>query len=586
MKPTEEQQSILDCQGRVVKINARAGTGKTTTLQMLAQAHPDLKILYLVFNRRAREEASAAFPDHVEVRTVHSLAYADDWVRWKDQVGPFSIADLLPAFKGKKDVQQLATLNHDFLAFFMNSPFPRVEEAMEAFHGEHLTAVTEELKRLFERNQDRILQSSRDLLTAWYRQERSCPHDFYLKLFHRKGLFYEKLNSFDMILVDEAHDLSPIMLDALENCKRRIVIVGDTHQQIYSFRYAVDAMKHLGCDQTRELTLSFRFGSKIAEAASLLIRESKGHKGFTIRGNPGKSSHITFRSELPDPKPGERCAILSRTNLALFEKALALRSSGKAFSLEGHLHAILGKILDVHWLAKEQRDKIRDPFLQSFKNVETLETYAKELDDFQLGSMVKVVRDYAQVLPGAVFDMMKTSKATTEVPGGKGIILSTVHGAKGQEYDRVLMDRDIATSLTSPASEPDKPLGDEVNIAYVGMTRAIQSLYLPLDFRDILTPRWQQGLQKLAGARDSRSAFPREGLQKRSVPPFSSPRSPQRSGKGSAKKASGSGFNVGDRVITNQGAGTVVKAAEEKYLIHLDGQKSKVWRSFWALRKA
>ena len=93
MKPTEEQQAILDSGGRVLLINARAGTGKTTTLQMITLAHPDLKILYLVFNRKAKEEANSKFPKNVEIRTVHSLAFTRDIDRWKDQVGAFTIVD-------------------------------------------------------------------------------------------------------------------------------------------------------------------------------------------------------------------------------------------------------------------------------------------------------------------------------------------------------------------------------------------------------------------------------------------------------------------------------------------------------------
>jgi len=81
MKPTEEQQAILDVDGRVLLINARAGTGKTTTLQMIASAHPDQKILYLVFNRKAKEEAEAKFPKNVEMRTVYSLAFAGESAR-------------------------------------------------------------------------------------------------------------------------------------------------------------------------------------------------------------------------------------------------------------------------------------------------------------------------------------------------------------------------------------------------------------------------------------------------------------------------------------------------------------------------
>jgi len=130
MKPTDEQQCILNATGRVLLINARAGTGKTTTLQMIATEHPDLKILYLVFNRKAKEEAAAKFPENVDVRTVHSLAFTGNIARWKDQVGAFTIADMFPAFKGRKSPQLLAALSHNFLTFFMNSPFPKIEQAM------------------------------------------------------------------------------------------------------------------------------------------------------------------------------------------------------------------------------------------------------------------------------------------------------------------------------------------------------------------------------------------------------------------------------------------------------------------------
>ncbi|MFH1954685.1 MAG: UvrD-helicase domain-containing protein, partial [Pseudomonadota bacterium] len=157
-----------------------------------------------------------------------------------------------------------------------------------------------------------------------------------------------------MVLVDEGQDLSPIMLDALEHCRKRIVIVGDSHQQIYSFRYAIDAMKRFSFDDERDLTMSFRFGKKIADLASVFIREAKGEKGFRIKGNPEKSSRVAFYSEPPRPKAGKRCAILSRTNLALFEHALGLRATGIPFSLQGNIAGILGRILDVYWLWQEE----------------------------------------------------------------------------------------------------------------------------------------------------------------------------------------------------------------------------------------
>jgi len=583
VKPTQEQQAILDSTGRVLLLNARAGTGKTTTLRMIASAHPDLKILYLVFNRKAREEARGKFPRNVEVRTVHSLAYSKN----VGQVGNFTIADMLQAFKGRQNAQHLATVSHDLVEFFMNSPFPKVEEAVDLFQAEHLGHLSDEMKASVQDHRDRIVGAGREILGQWYRKEKPCPHDFYLKLFHREGSFYRSLNGFDMVLVDEGQDLSPIMLDALSRCQKRIVIVGDTHQQIYSFRYAIDAMKRFSFDHERDLTMSFRFGKKIADLASVFIREAKGEKGFRIKGNPEKSSRVAFYSNPPRPKTGKRCAILSRTNLALFEHALGLRATGIPFSLQGNIAGILGRILDVYWLWQEDHERIRDPLIRSFEDLEALDAYATDLDDFQLSNMIEVVREYARILPDAVFDIMKISKSTAENQNGPGIILSTVHGSKGQEYDSVYIDPDITASLSKPEALLTHAFGDEANIAYVAFTRASQDLYLPPDFKDILTPAWQAAMKqyepspppKISHAphpKHSRTEF-RAFSGTRSGPP--TPKAPEPNAPRKNR------FKVGDRVKTSHGTGTVVEIDGEKYLVDLHGQRAKLWTKEWALRK-
>jgi superfamily I DNA/RNA helicase len=576
LKPTEEQQAILDATGRVLLVNARAGTGKTATLRMIGSAHPDRKILYLVFNRKAREEAEEKFPGNVRVRTVHSLAFERRW-----QVGPFTVSDMLPPFKGRKSAHQLAALSHDFLEFFMNSSFSKVEPALEVFQKEYLGNISEEVKKLFQGSGDRVIKSCREIMRQWKRQQKPCPHDFYLKLFHNDGRFHEELNRFDMVLVDEGQDLSPIMLDALEHCRKRIVIVGDTHQQVYGFRYAIDAMKRFPSDEERDLTMSFRFGKDIAEIASLLIREAKGEKGFKIRGNPQKSSGVSFYTDLPRPKEGERRAILSRTNLALFDKALSLRSRGIPFSLEGNVRGILNRILDVHWLSLKEHDRIRDSFIQSFKELESLETYARDLDDFQLAGIVKVVRQYARILPGVVFEMMDIKKSANGDKDDPAVILSTVHGAKGREYDRVYIDADIAAALSRPEALLANALGDEANIAYVGFTRAIRELHLPPDFKNILTLTWQTGIRRYEPApvpRPTRSSSP---LRKRaSLPDLSA------TGPGQSKPPRKRSFKVGDRVRTVHGEGIIIEISCEKYLVALDGQQGRLWEKEWGLKKA
>ncbi|CAE7604804.1 fbh1 [Symbiodinium sp. CCMP2456] len=84
---TEEQLKVLDFQpnpGQILRIEAVAGAGKTTTSVKLAdrllQARSDVRILYVVFNEKAKQEASARFHKRVLVSTSHALAKKRAWL--------------------------------------------------------------------------------------------------------------------------------------------------------------------------------------------------------------------------------------------------------------------------------------------------------------------------------------------------------------------------------------------------------------------------------------------------------------------------------------------------------------------------
>lgn len=75
MKPTTEQQAIIAAarSGSNLVIQAGAGTGKTSTLRMVA-GELRRPSLYIAYNRSIAQEAAGSFPKHVESRTAHSLA--------------------------------------------------------------------------------------------------------------------------------------------------------------------------------------------------------------------------------------------------------------------------------------------------------------------------------------------------------------------------------------------------------------------------------------------------------------------------------------------------------------------------------
>lgn len=536
MKPTPEQHAVLNARAAVTRINARAGTGKTTTLAMLARQLKQQRILYLVFNRQAREEARDKFPPNTDVLTVHALAYRREGYKWKKRLGHFSPADLLFGFAANE--QTLAALSYDFLTYFLNSPYPRLEDAVRPF----CAFQDEGTRDVFKHYQQRIIHAARELAIAWNTGGHSCPHDFYLKLFHKSGAFARELDRYDVILVDEGQDLSPVMLDALRSCRKRVVLVGDSHQQIYSFRYAIDAMQQLACDEEFELTHSFRFGETIAQLATLLIQETKQERDFRIRGNQRKTSGIGIYQQIARPDSASRTAVLSRTNVALFENAMSLRARCVPFYFERDLYPMLMKTLDVYWLAQERKEKVRDPLLRSFTDLDAVEEYAETTGNSQLKGMLDIVDRFDDEFPDVIFEMAALRKEQQQSGIKEGVILSTIHSAKGQEYEHVYIDADMAENLDYVLSNDLETACDEVNVTYVGVTRVMDRLHLPPEFQTMLSPRWKNFLRQAQRQRRSRTGKPR----------------------------------VGDYVNTPRGAGTVTNIQGDYCLIDSETQEMKL----------
>jgi hypothetical protein len=543
---------------------------------MLSEKNQDKRALYLVFNRKAKEAAQRKFPANVEIHTVHSLAYRREGYRWKETLGSFSPVDMLQAFGKSKIRHHLAGISYQFLTFFLNSPYARLEDAVGLF-SHHLCP---ELTGLFEKHEGKIIQACRGIATAWNRSEKPCPHDFYLKLFHKSGQFNRELDRYDLILVDEAQDLSPIMLDALKGCRRRIVLVGDSHQQIYSFRYAIDAMRKLDCDEDFDLTLSFRFGSAIAELASIFIQEAKQEKGFLIAGNPEKASMVSLSSRLSFQTNSISRAILTRTNLALFSSAMDLRSERIPFHFERDLQHVLFRTLDVYWLSRGQKDRIRDAFIESFASLKQLEEYAESMSDFPLAGMAQIVRKYGDdSFPAVVFEMADSARNKNGTQSRESITLSTIHTAKGQEYEEVYIDSGIAENISTTAKSESTQFDEEVNLAYVGFTRAVKRLHLPPAFQTLLTDRWKSHVEgypvksesreaKTAGAAEMGSRSIRR--KKRTV----GVHGPE--GGAQSKKVLPC-VGVGDMVRTPHGLGIVVEISGKKCLVDLHEQAARLW---------
>jgi Rad3-related DNA helicase len=71
-RPTGEQQVIIDAyqSGADVVIEAGAGTGKTSTLHLVAASQPGRRGLYVAYNKAIAADAKRSFPASLLTVTI------------------------------------------------------------------------------------------------------------------------------------------------------------------------------------------------------------------------------------------------------------------------------------------------------------------------------------------------------------------------------------------------------------------------------------------------------------------------------------------------------------------------------------
>ncbi|CAD6887304.1 unnamed protein product [Tilletia controversa] len=336
-KLTSEQRAFVDTDvfpGEVIKIQAYAGTGKTTSLIEYAKARPHRLMLYLAFNKAAQEDASKKFPRNVECRTFHSFAWKSKPVT--SQVGSIRNSEIVDKHlqgrlpegekrsKGgqvvlEKDKKLLPTTVASYimctLEKFMSSddlevsgdhvPW-RMKDKTTLDVGEVVRSASRLWKYIIE-GQDANNNPVR------------CPHDAYIKMLQLRGpLNPDPLVGRDVLLIDEAQDMSLCQIDILKRMFPQwggVIIVGDTHQKIYDFRGATDKLfddDFIKPTWSFRLTQSFRFGETIAEAATALVRLKSLPTWSQNRTKPRLSGMKTWTDALywavdtsPDPVVSE-----------------------------------------------------------------------------------------------------------------------------------------------------------------------------------------------------------------------------------------------------------------------------------------
>lgn len=484
MQLTSEQLQIINSEGNI-KINAVAGSGKTTTMIAYAKSRPKgSKILYLAFNKSVKlyavDKFAAAGLTNVQVETAHSLAfkyvvYGSGYRIKQNSYAPKEIVDLLHLTLPGDRLSVFVIANHilNLVAMFNNSSVSKVQDL------NFLQTIVDETAKTFVRKHFQYIEKQARILLSWMDKGLiEITHDFYLKKFQ---LFAPELG-YDFILFDEGQDASAAMLQVFVNQKATKVIVGDTHQQIYSWRYAVNSLEQVHF-KTFELSNSFRFGNNLAQLANSVLKLKNKFQLIQTFNVVGKGTSVAVKQQ----------AIIARTNLGLLLKAITYLTEKKSIQkiyFEGNFNAYTyadegASLYDILNLRNGRKTMIKDPLIKEMNNLDDLDEYIEKTNDVQLGMMLEIVNKYGNKLP-SIIKMIKDKHVLDSEKHTAEMIFSTVHRCKGMEYDIVHLADDFTSEISIDKNLKDSScvldktkLNEEINLLYVAITRAKNKLYIP-----------------------------------------------------------------------------------------------------------
>ena len=504
MRPTPEQQTAIDAYvtGDNLRIEALAGTGKTTTLSLLVRHGSPRrgKILYTSFGKKVIEDAKARFPSSVLVKTNHSLAWSvgKTFANTGRLVARVSPTDYISHFGWTG-------------AAFAHTADPRsgayaVIETLNAFVQSDDDDITTRhaygAARRLARNDDALTQHVANALVhlareAWAESvdaNGSLPvvHDFYLKLWALRDPHIPATT----ILLDEAQDANGVMIGVLrKQAHAQLVVVGDRQQQIYGWRGAVDAMDAFTFQHHTTLTQSFRFGQEIAEVANAILTDQCG-RDVELRGDPTQPGIVT-------PCQVPHC-YLARTNAALIGQAFSLveRYPRYRIGVVGGVTDLIKLVEGAEQLKRFERTQVQD--LAEFANWAEVQDAAQHAAYTHLRTLVQLVDEHGTAVMRSVLERMRGNETD---PDACDVLLSTAHKAKGAEFDSVKLLDDF-----KPKGPPEDVgrfgwTPEEGNLLYVACTRARQHLdvsvcsavldSLPPDLRSVaMTPDYSESAQE------------------------------------------------------------------------------------------
>ena len=514
--PSKHQQDIFDFikneSGNMV-INAVAGSGKTTTIiKSLDYVDKNLDVLFLAFNKSIKKEIDSRLKsngyNNVDVNTSHGYGYSTI-------VSNFDCEVALDNSKYKKLLNDLisSAIAEDYLIldkYELSDENKKLSERFklsfdnpqdkEMFFNNALSLVN--LIRLYVSDNEETLNEIIDkydiVLTS---EELSLAIDLlmigqsikriidFTDMVYYPTLYNLETTKYDLVYLDECQDVNTaqrlLMLKAIKE-NGRFVSVGDKFQAIYSFAGsdsdAFEKLINLPNVKLFPLSKSYRCGKNIIKSVQHIVPH--------IEANELNPDGVIIKADSVDNiEVGDM--VLCRNTYPLVKLCLKFISEGKKANVMG---GDIGKTIII-LLDQTRESDAEKAFARLYDKLnKTLEKVMlktglsadkamKKAEYANMLEKIKMIETIYKQLPEGNNSVNDISNKITSIfsdSTGNGILLSTIHKAKGLESKRVYIIH--PELMPSKFAEKEWELEQENNLIYVARTRAINQLSYVTDY--------------------------------------------------------------------------------------------------------
>lgn len=457
--------------GKHLVVEAVAGSGKTTTAMHVLDIIPSNKeVIYLAFNKHIATELQSKIPAYAEARTYHSLGLSI----LRDNYGKTLKVD------SDKNNGILQTLLNKYEYGYLYAPIKRLAALCK---NNLLDATYDNIMDLsllhnveINGDIDLVVETVADLL---YKAKMSAKIVDFDDMCWIPVIQHLPSKKYDVVIVDELQDTNATQIElALMSVSKNgmIIGVGDSKQSIYGFRGAdVNAIPNLiNRLQADSLPLSITYRNP--QSIVDLVNAKFPNIAFEGRKNApaGIVKNISGDMLIELAEVGDM--ILCRTNAPLVEYCFEFIRRGIKATIRGRdigkgLTTLIKKfkkqtnvLVDLLYLMSEYRD------LETAKMVASNKTGAAIALADKVNTVVALADGCTSI------SEVEQRIETIFSDDNPGILLSSIHKAKGLEAERVFILH--PELLPHPLAKQAWEQEQEKNIEYVAYTRSLKELYI------------------------------------------------------------------------------------------------------------